>query len=257
MSARSGSPREKPAESARKALEMLLLFDEDQPTLTVAAMADAVGVPLSTTYRYVAILRDMGLLEATDRGAYQVGDRVVPLARAARAGRGPLLGHARPVMEALRDACDETVVLVRRTGDMAFCLDIVESQQAVRLSVETGRPMVLHEGSSPRVLLACMPAAERAAYLDRVRAQDGALASQLDERELDRVAELGFTESYEELSDGIWGTAAVIRDGETVVASLGVAGPLFRLTAEQRQAITERTRSAAAQISAALETVSL
>jgi DNA-binding IclR family transcriptional regulator len=102
-----------------------------------------------------------------------------------------------------------------------------------------------------------MPAAERAAYLDRVRTEDGALASQLDERELDRVAELGFTESYEELSDGIWGTAAVIRDGEAVVASLGVAGPLFRLTAEQRQAITERTRSAAAQISAALETVSL
>lgn len=246
-----------PTESARKALEVLLLYTQNRPQLTVAEMARDVEVPLSTVYRYVTILRDLGLLESAGRGSYRVGPRVLTLARAARAAAGALDAIARPIMRRLRDECGETVLLVRRVGEIAVCLDLVESEQAVRLSVEAGQTMRLHEGSAPRLLLSAMPPDERASYLLRLREAGEQLGSQLDERELERVSQSGWTESYEELSEGIWGMAAAIRDRGRIAAALGVAGPLYRLGAPQRQAIVAGTRAAADEISAALGAVSL
>jgi DNA-binding IclR family transcriptional regulator len=43
------------------------------------------SIPLPSMYRYIALLRDTGLLIGDDRGTYRLSPRVISLARAAEA----------------------------------------------------------------------------------------------------------------------------------------------------------------------------
>ncbi len=114
--------------------------------------------------------------------------------------------------------------------------------------------MSLHLGSLARVLLASMPRAERDRYLASL---EGAIpqrsAGVLTAEKLDAVVDAGFTESFEEVDEGIWGTAAAIMVNRRVVAALGVAAPIYRLDDRQRQRIMSVVRAGAAEISDKLE----
>jgi DNA-binding IclR family transcriptional regulator len=241
------------AESGRKLLSVLMSFDETRPVWTVVMLSEHVGIPLSTAYRYVSLLREQGLLDSAGDGAYRLTHRVVSLARAAEAARESLVDTARPILHRTRDAVDETVVLVTRGGTYAYCVDRAESRQPVRLQFHPGQAMPLHSGSASRVLLAAMPRGERSDYVASISdSLPVERAARLDDATLDQVDAAGWTESFEEVDDGIWGAAAAVRAGTDVVAALGAAGPIYRLEPPQRRQIITAVRSAAAQLSAAL-----
>lgn len=241
------------AQSARKALEILLLFDERRPAWSVAEMARAIDLPLSSTYRYVATLRQVGLLEATTHGAYQVGERAVGLARAARAAVGSMLEIACPVMKQLRDECEETVFLVRRVGDMVICLDRAESEQAIRLSFDSCEPSMEHGASAGTLLVAAMCEAERLASekdKDQAATADPLPCSM---RHLDATGQrIPLGGGFEQVGGGIWGTSAPICDDGVVVAAIGVGGPLYRLDSFRRERIASDVSAAAEEIAARL-----
>jgi DNA-binding IclR family transcriptional regulator len=241
------------AASGRRLLTTLLAFTPDRPAPTVADLSADVGVPASTMYRYLSLLRETGLVEASGDGTYRLTDRVLGMALAAEAGRTDLLtaGHAHVV--GLRDDIEETVLLARRGGDYAYCVDRAESPHPVRLQFHPGQAMPLHSGSAARVLLAAMPVHERESYLRRFASDlpQARLGLVSDER-LAQVTAAGWTESFEEVDEGIWGVAAaIVRDGE-VVAALGTAGPIYRLDEQTRESVVTRVRAAAAAISKAL-----
>lgn len=247
------SARTPGAESGRKLLSVLLAFDETRPVWTVGMLSEHVGIPLSTAYRYVALLREQGLVDTAGNGAYRLTHRVVSLARAAEAARESLLDTARPILQRTRDAIDETVVLVTRGGTYAYCVDRAESRQPVRLQFHPGQAMPLHSGSAPRLLLAAMPRGERTEYVATIAdSLPVERAARLDDATLDQVHAAGWTESFEEVDDGIWGAAAAVRAGNEVVAALGAAGPIYRLDPTARRQIVTAVRSAAAQLSAAV-----
>jgi DNA-binding IclR family transcriptional regulator len=237
-------------ESGRKLLSVLLCFSGSRPAWTVADIAGELQLSQSSAYRYVAQLREVGLLEQGAHSTYHVTERVLSLADAAAAGRSGLLDVAMPVMTQLRDTVGETVLLARRAGESAFLVDRVESRHPVRLQFMRGQAMALHAGSMPRLLLAHMPRAERAAYLDKVRGQLSARQRELLTEDLfDDLRRTGTCESFEEIDEGIWGTAAVVCRGEEVLGVIGCAGPVYRLDAVQRAEVRERLRSAALEIS--------
>jgi DNA-binding IclR family transcriptional regulator len=249
-------PRRTPgAESGRRLLAALLSFTPERPTPTVADLADAVGVPTSTAYRYLALLRETGLVEAAGDGGYRLTDRVTALSRAAAAARDDILTTATPRLRELREAIDETVLLARRGGDFAYCIAREESSHPVRLQFAVGQAMPLHSGSVARVLLAAMPVSDRLNYLRQHKA-DGALrnAELLTEAALAQVQHAGWTESYEEVDTGIWGVAAAVTRGigGEVIAALGTAGPIARIDDERRTHAIEQVRTTAARISAEL-----
>jgi DNA-binding IclR family transcriptional regulator len=249
-------PRRTPgAESGRRLLAALTAFTPERPTPTVAELADAVGVPASTAYRYVALLREVGLVEPAGEGAYRLSDRVTTLAAAARAAGDGLAERAADELAALRDQVDETVLIARRAGTTAYCIAREESAHPVRLQFAVGQAMPLHSGSAARVLLAAMPRHERARYVEQALAAVPIERHPLlDEAALDQVEQDGFTESYEEVDAGIWGTAAAITRGAhgPVVAALGTAGPLFRLDDARRASIVAAVRASARRLSASL-----
>ncbi|WP_152447948.1 IclR family transcriptional regulator [Nocardiopsis alkaliphila] len=246
------------AESSRKVLGVLLAFDEKRHTLTTAQLAEAIDAPLSSTYRYLSVLRDSGLLEESEvTGGYRLTFRAMGMARAARAAWGGVERLARPVLERLALETGETALLVKRSHTAAVCVDRAESRRPVRLQFDPGQPMALHRGSAARVLLSGMPERERADYLARL-AEEAPHRPRTDpgpptEEEIALVAHQGWTQSFEEVDEGIWGVSAAVREQGVLVASIGVAGPLFRLDEEARERVITLVREGAEEVSGAID----
>lgn len=247
------STSEKPAtgtQSGAKLLAVLLCFSGNRPIWKVAEIADELGLTPSSAYRYVGLLRETGLLEPVDGNAYRVTDKVIALAEASESGRSSLIDLALPIMTTLRDEIGETVLIARRSGESAFCVERVESRRSVRLQFERGQAMALHAGSMPRLLLSYMPLHERARYLERVLPSLSAESrAAVSDEALDRTAKLGNSESMAEIDEGIWGCAAAIRHGHEVIAVLGTAGPAYRLDSNRRAEIRRTIVEGAARIS--------
>lgn len=239
------------AESSRKALQLLLAFDERRHTRSAADLAAALEMPISSVYRYLSVLRETGMLEEAGAGEYRLSWVFVRLARAARAAGDTLEKLARPVLASVAEAGGETTLLIKRMGWNAVCVDRVDSPHSVRLQFDPGQPMSLHRGSAARVLLASMPAADRRRYLASVPDLTEHARDQI-ETDVETVARVGWAESFGEVDEGIWGASAAIRVQDRVVAALGVAGPLFRLQQDDRARITEMVICGAEEISAAL-----
>ena len=73
------------SEGARRALAALQAFSPHRHTLTARELSEITSIPLPSMYRYIALLRDTGLLIGDDRGAYRLSPTVISLARAAQA----------------------------------------------------------------------------------------------------------------------------------------------------------------------------
>ncbi|WP_110241862.1 IclR family transcriptional regulator [Nocardioides gilvus] len=253
MPSSENAPRVSGASSSRKLLNTLLLFTEEQPTWSVAELAAELGLSTTSTYRYVGLLREVGLLDSAPHNTYRVTDLVFGLSRACEAAQAPLAEVALPEMTRLRDEIGETVLIARRGGTSAYCVDRVESQRPVRLQFDRGQAMDLHAGSLSRILLSAMPIAERRRYVDSISPGLSPERLQLlTPAALDVTRAEGWTQSFEEVDEGIWGCAAAIRVGDSVVAAIGTAAPVFRTDDALRATIIEKVRTVGQRISAAL-----
>ncbi len=239
------------AESARRILQTLFLFHENRPQATVEEIAHEVGVPMSTAYRYVAVLRELGILEESGNGTYHPTPRVFPLADAAQRSHG-LIRCAQPVMRRLAEESGETVLLVRLLGHAAVCVDRVESSHAIRLTYEPGQAIRLQQGASAHLLLGSLPADERRTHLERLTWEDPAFGERRHEfeRELDQAVVQGWTMSHGEIDAGIIAVAAPIKARERVVATLSIAGPAFRGSDAATRENIRRVVAAAAEVTA-------
>jgi DNA-binding IclR family transcriptional regulator len=86
---RATAPAAPGSEGARRALAALQAFSPHRHTLTARELSEITSIPLPSMYRYIALLRDTGLLIGDDRGAYRLSPRVISLARAAEAAEPP------------------------------------------------------------------------------------------------------------------------------------------------------------------------
>lgn len=240
-------------ESARKALHLLLWFDESHVEASVEELAAATEMPLSSAYRQVALLRELGLLEAGARGRYRVSARVYGLTRAADAAGG-LIVRARPILHRLVGLTGETASLVRLLGDAAVAVDQVDTDPPVRLAYAPGRTMPLTAGAPAKMLLASLPASTRVAYLDRLSRLDPGFAGRREAwaGELAAARRQDWAESFGEVDPGLWGIAAPVRQAGHVIATLSVAGPVDRLDAARRKQAISLCREAAGDLTAAL-----
>ena len=253
------SARRTDGSSGRKLLRVLLAFDTARPTWTVSELSAHVGVPLSSAYRYITLLREEGLVEPAPGSdhLYRLGPRANAVGRAAVDTDTSLVNAARAHLQALRDTSDESAILMRRAGDVAIvCIDRAESRHPVRLQVELGQTMPMHVGSAGRVLLAALPDDRRATYLADVlpTVTDERMLEALSDEALARISENGWTESFDEFDEGVWGCAAAISDDNGVVAAIGTAGPVYRFDEPARWGAIAAVRAAADAASLALRT---
>ncbi|VTU46568.1 Kip operon repressor protein (plasmid) [Variovorax sp. SRS16] len=239
------------AESARKVLGLLLQFNAKRPWLSIDALAEAVGAPVSTTYRYAALLKEMGFLSDDGQGRYCIAPTLLRVAAAGReAIRYPELAKAEVASLAARTG--ETVLLIQPVGGNGVCIDKVESPHAMRIAYELGAAFPLHRGAAPKVLLAFQSDAERERYLQQLRAEARGQAVAQLRKELDQIRADDVGYSSAEITSGLWAVAVPIRQADKVVLALSVAGPAFRIGPRARASIERDVRATAARISALL-----
>lgn len=188
-------------------------------------LADDLGLPLSTVYRYLRTLRELDLVEERDR-SYVPGWRLLELAgQDVARTRLVELGHS--VLRELSRATGETAVLTVRAGTRAVCLRQVESSHQVRTAFHIGQLLPLYAGAGQRMLLAHAPptVVRRVLEQPQWQATDRTLTPTTILRELEGIRRSGYVVSRGELSEGAVAVAVPVWAEGEVVCSLAVAGP--------------------------------
>lgn len=238
--------------SSRKVLRALLAFSIETPRHTAESLAAFIGLPLSSTYRYLNILKEAALIDEESRGCFVLAPRVLGLAQAARAGTG-LVSIARPRLRSLSLETGETVMLVRRAGDRAVCLERFDATSRFRMTFEVGMALPLYRGAAPKMLLAHLPSAQIEATLDDAVAHDPAFASRRTalRDELAAIRQQGWAESHAEITPHVVSGAAGIMDDGSVVAAVTFVAPSFRTSKAAQTRLMQHLLEAAADITKA------
>jgi DNA-binding IclR family transcriptional regulator len=215
-----------------KVLEILLLFNEHHRELSIEEISQVIGTPKSTTYRHIAILQNKGFLERTSPGNFRLGLRILQLARALRS-KWDVADIALPIMEAIAEQAQETVLLTRLFARQGIIIERVEPPQTVRISFEAGQVQPLHAGASWKILLANLNEDAWDQYLPQPLTQFtastitdlGALKG-----DLRQIRKQGYAVTYNEVDPEVVAVAVpILNTKKQLVAGLSLAGPSFRM----------------------------
>jgi DNA-binding IclR family transcriptional regulator len=226
---------------------VLQAFSVARHTLTARDLAESTGIPLPSMYRYIALLRETGLLIGDERGCYHLSARLIPLARAAGAAES-IIALADPVMRDLAVECGEAVILVRLVARTPVCVHLAESANHPRAAFEPGQSLPLERGATAKVLLSGLTPQARREYLAAFAKADPEGAARLEEA-ASIAAERGWAVSQQEIDRGVWAASAAVCDGRSVIAALTVASPLAWSPTAHREQLLGQVRAAAVRLS--------
>ena len=222
--------------------------------LRAIEIADAAGLPLSTTHRYLRQLRESGHLYEVD-GYYCLGHRLS--AGASRRATGHLVRVADPWLHHLTDATGEAAILTVRVATTALCLDRIMPSRRYLLSFQRGSVRPLYAGASATVLLAHAPGDIIDAVMRGARRKftpNTPDMTMLPGR-LAQIREQGFAVTYGEMDPHMVGVAAPAFRHDTCVCGLSIAGPEERLSGAALDSAIEKVLKAAQQLSERLASV--
>jgi DNA-binding IclR family transcriptional regulator len=240
--------------SVDKAITVLNCFSTQEPVQSVGEISKSTGHTLSTVSRLLSTMEARGVVQkAKGHGRYRLGYRVYLWGLMSQS-QNNLAAVARPSMEALRDRCQEEVSLHIVIDGVRTCLERVPSTHAIAMNVAVGGRLPLHAGAAGRVLLAFMDSDSRRQYIEEVGLKRYTESTFTDpirlEAELKKIRQRGYAISREEREPGSCSVVAPVRAaGDRVVASLCLAGPLYRMNENSLKAHTSDVQSAAAEIS--------
>jgi DNA-binding IclR family transcriptional regulator len=224
----------------RRATEILSVFSHARPSMTLAQIVQAVGLPKTTVFRVLSSLAEQGFCERdSETGHYSLGFELVRLADIRRR-QSNVHDIALPVMREIRNQANETVILSVRSGDTRVHIDCVEGLHPMRRMADLGVGAPLYAGAASKVLLAGMDDEDIEAYLARTDLAPFQASTITDRnvlwREIRSIRKRGFAESKGELFAGGGALAAPIKDfsGKTV-AVMDILTPEHRYTPDHRE----------------------
>jgi DNA-binding IclR family transcriptional regulator len=240
--------------SLRKGIDLLFLFSEAEPALSLREISTRLKLPKSTAYRFVSTLRGSGLLvQDLESRRYRLGARLLSLQPAVIRPLD-LRILALPFMRDLVKLSGETAHLTERRGSVAVITEVVESPSMLRMTPKRGQMFPLHAGALCRAILASLPPPEIAQILQTRRLKrftpNTPTAPMVLKGKLREVRQAGYAMSLQEITPGACGISAPILGPDGwAIASMGISGPMQRLTEEKRHALIEPVRKAAMEVS--------
>jgi DNA-binding IclR family transcriptional regulator len=235
-------------------LAILDMFDRDRPVVSLAEIAQKLGVHRSSASRLAATLASAGYLEsAGEQGRYRLAGKVAALGELATAGT-ELRRAALPGLRELVQRLGETGHLAVLEGNEAVTVEVVDGWHSVRMHSWVGKRSPGHCSSMGKALLAGLDPAAFSSLYPGTRLEARTPATITRRRDLERhLAEIraqGYAEDREELEPGLCCVAAPVfdRTGQ-VVASVSVSGPVSRIHESAVPAIAREVRRTAWQVS--------
>jgi DNA-binding IclR family transcriptional regulator len=238
-------------EAVTRAARVLALFDRARPRQSLAELAEHSGVPKLTLRGILDTLAAHDLLVDEGDGHYRLGYAWLRFGDVRR-NQLDIREGAVPIMRAIRDAVNETVILSLRIGDRRVHLDYVESTQPIRRITQPGHEGPLHVGAAGVVLMSGMSEAEVAAYRARNHGQDGADWDAMARAIADARRD-GYAVVAGKVNVHTAAVAAPVRSysGE-IIATLTISCPTDRFTDELRDRCVALVTEGAAKLSNAL-----
>ncbi|MBO9708860.1 MAG: IclR family transcriptional regulator [Caulobacter sp.] len=186
--------------------------------ISLADLAESLGLTRSTTYRLAAALVDRRMLVLRPREGYALGPKLLELGYSARE-QMHLPQVARPYLEQLSAATSDTVHLGVLEGDEALYLDKVPGRRRVEIGSRIGERQPLSSTGLGKALILDMDE-ERWKQLFTAEAGPRAVGLPVWLERMRGYAAAGHAYDLEENEDQIRCVAAPIRgvDGHTVGA---------------------------------------
>jgi DNA-binding IclR family transcriptional regulator len=216
-----------------KTLSVLELFSGTSPDWSVTEIGRKLNLPVATTHRIVRSLTAHGYLRRTARARYRLDSGALELGVTA-VHTLDIRAAVQPILADLAAASGETVLLSvydERRG-CARCIDRIEAQHPLRLSLDIGECTPLHAGATSKAVLAGLDEAVVADVLSQPLEQVGPRTISDPNRlraELERIRARGWAYSSEENDHGAWGVAApILTLGGHLVGAIGIAAPTVR-----------------------------
>jgi DNA-binding IclR family transcriptional regulator len=236
-----------------KALAAIEALTSHAQPVSLPDLAARLKLPRQTAHRLLRQLERAGLVARDPaRERYSVGPRLSRLAFATLRS----LNQGAPIRSILQELVDdigETCNIGVLDGFDYVYLHRIECEAPLRLHMEIGARVAAHSVSGGKLLLAHL------APKLRNRLLRGRKLKPFTSKTLSRVADLetafesilkcGFSLNDQELLDGFVGAAVPIIDANgTVLAAVGLQGPLPRLTLKACERHVPRMRQAADRI---------
>ena len=220
-----------------KTLKILDLFNEKGKELTVTEINGLLSFNKASSFRIIKNLEEAGYLEKDpDTLKYRLGLRIYYLGLLAEP-HSEIRRAARPFLDKLNEACDETVHLAVLHLGQALYLDKMEGKKTIRVITRIGMKLPAHCSGVGKVLLAAL----KEETLERIIREKGLLRLTGNtitdlkalKAELAQIRKQGYAIDNEEIEEGLKCAAAPLRnsDGE-VVAAISISVPKERFDKE-------------------------
>jgi DNA-binding IclR family transcriptional regulator len=221
--------------------------------LTVEQLARRVNLPLSTTYRYVSTLKQLGFLSEYD-GRYGAGPRLLQLVRHTDVNQA-LARLSDPLLAHLVYQTGETAILTVRVGSMAYCLHSIEPRRSVKLSFVPGTTLPMYAGASAKPLLAHAEPGlvDNLIESGLVRFTPQTPDPETLRQQLADIRRTGVCVTLSEVDRESIGVGVAVFWGGTVAAALSVAGVSSRFDRAKLQRTVDMVRAAGLALSEVLK----
>lgn len=218
------------------ALDVLEQFHGDGE-LGVTELSKRLKLHKNNVFRILATLESRGYIEqnrATEN--YRLGTKCLQLGQTYIQHMG-LLQQARPIMAEIVKACQEsTYVAVMRKGHVVP-LDMVDSEQPIRIVSYVGENLPLHCTAVGKIHLAFEPPEEVQRVLPEqltAHTQRTLIDRHVLLEQLAAISSRGYAVDNGEHVNDVRAVAVPIKDyTRTVVGSLAVSGPSYRIPPER------------------------
>ena len=242
-----------------KVLSILSLFSTERSEWTVEQAAQAIGLPVSTTYGHFAVLVKTGWIASIRGGRYILGPAAIRLDWLIR-NTDPLLRAAQPAMKFLAGAVDRpsVVMLCRFYRNQVMCIDQASAgNPAFAPSYQRGRLLPLTRGAASKCILATLSdRAKRSLYSRNGEefAVAGLGTNWMELRaSLAVIRDAGYSVTYGEIDERVVAVAAPIMVAEnTPIGCVAYVISNENAGKETLEQIARMLKSAAAQITATL-----
>jgi DNA-binding IclR family transcriptional regulator len=246
----------KEIKSIRNCFRILSLFNKQNPNLDADRISQGIDIPKSSVYRYLNTLIQESILEydpATKK--YELGLKILELGATAY-HQMELRKIAIPFMKELAKKTIETVYLAALNRDRAICIERIESDHPIRLSINRGESFPLHASATARILMAYLSDEEQDRIIKKglKKFTDYTITdSHKLRKNLMEIKKQGFAFSDQELDMGAKAVSAPIFDFfGRAIAGLSIAGPVHRFAgkkvAEYRDLVVDYSRKISSKL---------
>jgi len=225
-------------ESLGRGLQILEVFSEASPSLSLTEITSIVKLDKSTVFRCVHTLESLGYLERDpETKRYRPGLKVLRLGFSALNSL-EMAQVARPYLRVLSAECGETTNMTVRDGAEIVYVARNKTQQIISVNLQPGSRLPVYCTSMGKAQLIELSRQELYDLLgegpypkmgtNTITTLDALVA------ELDKVRRQGYAINDEELTAGLRSVAAPVRnrDGE-VAAAVNVSTPSARASREE------------------------